>query len=73
MTSGCTEETDLVLSHFLRYNGGFSLFDVVEGLLFSSHYQPPWKYLGELLSCDHLGVADVGKWRLGFWVLQGMG
>ena len=31
------------------------------------------KYIGELLNCGHLGVADVGKWRLGCWVPQGMG
>ena len=51
----------------------FSLFYVVEGLLVSSHYLPPWKNLGKFLNCDDLGNADVGKWRLGCWVLQGIG
>ena len=51
----------------------FSLISVVEGLLFAENYLPPWKYIGESLNCDHLGVADVVKWRLGCWVIQGMG
>ena len=40
----------------------FSLVIVVEGLLFSSHYLPPWKiYMVEFLNCDHLGVAYIGN------------
>ena len=45
----------------------------MEGLLFDENYLQPWKYIWELLNCYHLGVANVGKWRLGWWVLQVMG
>ena len=51
----------------------FSLVSVVEILLFAANYLPPWKYIGEFLNCQHLGLADVGKWRLGWWVLQVIG
>ena len=31
------------------------------------------KYLRKFLNWDYLGVPDVGKWRLGCWIIQGIG
>ena len=63
-----------IWTHFVRYNGRFChwllLWRVCSLMQIICHLA---KYVWELLNCDHLGVANVGKWRLGFWVLQGMG
>ena len=60
--------------HFVKYNGRcghwpllwrvYSLMQIICNL---------GKYIWELLNCHHLGVANVRKWRLGFWGFQGMG
>ena len=60
--------------HFLRYNGVFYhcllLWRVCSFLHIICHLG---KYMGSLLNCDHLGVSDVDRCRLGCWVLQVMG
>ena len=60
--------------HFLRYNGEFLLWLLLWRVCCDLHIIGRLgKYLGKLLYCDHLGVADVGKWRLRCWGFQGIG
>ena len=59
-----------IWTHFLRYHGEFFycflLWRVCSFLHIICHLE---KYLGELLNCDHLGVADVGNgaWGAGLF------
>ena len=58
----------------MKYNGGFFhwllLWRVCCALPIICHLV---KYLGKLHYYEYLGVVDVGKWRLRFWVFQGIG
>ena len=60
--------------HFLRYNSVFFLWLLLWRVCCALHIIGRiGKYLGKFLYCDYLGVTDVGKWRLRFWVFQGVG
>ena len=64
MTLDCTEERGLVLSGctFWGAMADFSLFVVVEGLLFSSHYLPSWKISGRVAQL--LSFGSLWCWKM---------
>ena len=67
VTFGCTEGRGLVRSGctFWGTMADFSLFAVVEGLLFSSHYLPPWKISGIVAQLRPFGSRRCWKMALG--------
>ena len=67
MTLGCTEGKVLVLSGctFWGTMADFSLFAVVEGLLFSSNYLPPWKISRKISQLRLFGSRRCWKMALG--------
>ena len=67
MILGCTEVRVLVLSGctFWGTMADFSLFAVVEGLLFSSNYLPPWKISRKISQLRLFGSRRCWKMALG--------